>query len=146
MKILLIQGANMEYLGFRQPEIYGTTTAAELDTMLLSDARDRDIALEIAYTNIEGEAVSTIYQAVRDGVDGLVMNPAGFLYSGYALRDCLRAISIPYIEVHMSNIDARGMTSVTATEAAGMVTGMGVQSYRLALEAMSRLFDGDVNG
>lgn len=139
MKILLIQGANMEYLGHRQPEFYGTTTAAELDDILCADAAELGITLDILYTNVEGEAISAIYQGVRDEIDGLVMNPAGFLYAGYALRDCLKAVPIPYIEVHMSNIDARGMNSVTAAESSGMVTGMGVESYRLALLAIHRV-------
>src|SRR5262249_8699901 len=100
---------------------------------------DLSISLEIMYTNVEGEAISAIYRAVRDRVDGLIMNPAGFLYAGYALRDCLKAIPLPYIEVHMTNIDARGMHSVTASESSGMVTGLGGESYRLALLAMQRL-------
>ncbi|MGV9868431.1 type II 3-dehydroquinate dehydratase [Rhodococcus koreensis] len=139
MKVLLIQGANMEYLGYRQPEIYGTTTAAELDEILHADAVELGITLDILYTNVEGEAISAIYRAARDNVDGLVMNPAGFLYAGYALRDCLKAVPIPYIEVHMSNIDARGMHSVTASESVGMVTGLGVESYRLSLDAIHRV-------
>ncbi|BDB30326.1 MULTISPECIES: type II 3-dehydroquinate dehydratase [Cupriavidus] len=139
MRILLIQGANMEYLGFRQPEIYGTTTAAELDDILRADAVGLGMQLDILYTNVEGEAISAIYRATREQVDGLVMNPAGFLYAGHALRDCLKAVPLPYIEVHMSNIDARGMHSVTASESAGMVTGLGVDSYRLALVAIQKV-------
>ncbi|MEM7074397.1 MAG: type II 3-dehydroquinate dehydratase [Pseudomonadota bacterium] len=141
MKLLLIQGANMEYLGFRQPEIYGTTTAAELDRILREDAAAMGVEIEILYTNAEGEAISAIYRAVREGIDGLLMNPAGFLYAGYALRDCLRAVPLPYVEIHMSNIDARGMESVTAPEAVGMITGLGVQSYRWALAAMKRYLE-----
>ncbi|MEW1819202.1 type II 3-dehydroquinate dehydratase [Arthrobacter sp. NPDC080031] len=139
MRVLLIQGANMEYLGYRQPELYGTTTASELDAILQQEAESLGVDLDIHYLNIEGEAISLIYQGVRDGVDALVMNPAGFLYAGYALRDCLKAIPVPYIEVHMTNIDARGMHSVTATECAGMITGLGVESYRLALSAAVHL-------
>jgi 3-dehydroquinate dehydratase II len=141
MRILLIQGANMEYLGHRQPEIYGTTTAAELDDILRVDATGLGLDLEILYTNVEGEVINAIYRARRDGIDGLVMNPAGFLYAGYALCDCLKAVRLPYIEVHMSNIDARGMHSVTASEATGMITGLGVTSYRLALIAIQNVID-----
>ena len=107
MKLLLIQGAYMEYLGVRQPEIYGTTTAEELDAILRADAAELGLGLTILYTNVEGEAISAIYNAVRDGMDGLVMNPAGFLYAGYALRDCLKAVPLPCLEVHMSNVDHR---------------------------------------
>jgi len=139
MRILLIQGANMEWLGQREPEIYGTTSAEELDRRLQAEAKKRGIELDIRYSNIEGEAISWIYQAVRDGVDGLMMNPAGFLYAGYALRDCLRGVDLPYVEVHISNLDRRGMKSVLASEADGLVMGPGLDSYVLGLEALCRL-------
>jgi 3-dehydroquinate dehydratase-2 len=139
MNILLIQGANMEWLGRRQPEIYGTTSAEELEDMLQHEAARQDIQLEIRYTNIEGEAISWIYQAVRSGVDGLIMNPAGFLYAGYALRDCLRGTDLPYIEVHISNLDRREMKSVLASEADGVVMGLGLDSYFVGIDAMCRL-------
>lgn len=129
----------MEYLGYRQPELYGTITAGELDDVLRADALCLGMTLDILYTNLEGDAIGAIYRGARDHVDGLVMNPAGFLYAGYALRDCLRSVPFPYIEVHMTNLDARGMQSVTATESTGMISGLGVESYRLALAAMHRL-------
>ena len=141
VRILLIQGANMEYLGKRQPEIYGTTTAAELDTMLLEYAGAHGHELDIFYTNIEGEAINRIYQADRGDTDGLIMNPAGFNYAGYALRDCLKAVSLPYIEVHMTNIERRGIKSVLIEEADGVIAGLGVQSYILGLEAMFYLLE-----
>ena len=136
MKLLLIQGANMEYLGRRQPELYGTTTARDLDSQLRQRARRLRVALEIFYTNTEGEAVSTILKADRAGVDGVLFNPAGFLHAGYALRDCLRSIRAPAIEIHMTNIEKRGYGSITAEAAAGFIAGFGVDSYLLALEAM----------
>jgi 3-dehydroquinate dehydratase-2 len=136
MKLLLIQGANMEYLGRRQPELYGTTTARELDALLRRRSRELDVALEILYTNMEGEAVSAIYRAARAGIDGVLFNPAGFLHAGHALRDCLKSIDAPAIEVHMTNIEKRGRRSVTAEAAVGMIAGFGVDSYLLALEAM----------
>ena len=86
-KILLVQGANLTFLGRREPEIYGSTTQAELDAMLQRHAQDRGYELEIFYTNIEGEAINRIYQATDEGFDGLVMNPAGFTYAGFALKD-----------------------------------------------------------
>ena len=135
-KLLVIQGANMAYLGRRQPELYGTTTAAELDQRLLAHARSNDYDLDIFYTHIEGEAIERLYQAVDQGIDGVVMNPAGFLYAGYALRDCLRAVSFPYIEVHITNIEKRGMHSVLAEASVGVIAGFGLESYILGLEAM----------
>ena len=86
-------------------------------------------------TNIEREAITWIYEATREDVDVLVMNPAGFLYAGYALRDCLKAVPLPYLEVHMTNIERREMKSVTATECDGMICGLGINSYRHALRA-----------
>jgi len=126
------------YRGPHQRDLDGTTAGGRLDDLLRADGRQLGLHLERLYTNGEGEAISAIYAAVRAGVDGLVMNPAGFLYAGYALRDCLKAVPLPYFEVHMSNIDARNMHSVTASEAVGMITGLGVDSYRWALAAMHR--------
>jgi len=88
-KIILIQGANLNYLGKREPEIYGRTTPDELNTTLLDYARRRSFELEIFYTNLEGEAINRIYQCADQGFDGVVMNPAGFSYAGYALKDCI---------------------------------------------------------
>lgn len=135
-KILLIQGPNMSYLGKRQPEIYGTTTAAELDAMLKKHAKRNAYALDIFYTHSESDAIERLYRAAGEKVDGLVMNPAAFLFAGYALRDCLRAVPFPYVEVHMSNIDKRGIRSILAETAVGMVAGFGVRSYVLGLDAL----------
>lgn len=137
MQLLLIQGANMEHLGKRQPELYGTTTASELDAILTKRARELKVKLDILYTNIEGEAVSAIYKAVKAGVDGILFNPAGFLHAGHSLRDCLKAIEVPALEIHMTNIEKRGRRSITADAAIGMIAGFGVASYLLALEAMT---------
>ena len=139
IKILLLQGANMAYLGKRQPEIYSTTTAAELDAMLLGHARERGFELEIHYTHIEGEAIGRVYRAADEGIDGLLMNPAGFIHAGYALRDCLRSMKFPCVEVHMSNIDKRGLHSVTAEAARGVIAGFGLRSYLMGLDALFAL-------
>ena len=140
-KILLMQGPNMTFLGRREPEFYGTTTAAELDAMLTTHAEKHGYALDIFYTHVEGEAIARIYAAVDDGVQGLVMNPAGFLYAGHALGDCIRAAKLPYIEVHMTNIERRGKSSVLAQVCEGMIYGFGVQSYIMGLEAMHHLLE-----
>ena len=129
----------MVALGKRQPELYGTTTAAELDALLLEEAKTLGVDLDIRYTNVEGEAIDWIYQADESGVDGLLFNPAGFVYAGYAQRDCLKAVSQPRIEVHMTNLERRGMQSVTAPAADGMVMGLGIDSYVHGLRALARL-------
>ncbi len=134
--ILLIQGPNMSYLGRRQPEIYGRTTAAELDAMLLAHAKANKYTLDIFYTHSEAAAIERLYRGVDEGIDGLVMNPAAFLFAGYPLRDCLRAVPFPYVEVHMTNIEKRGIHSILAETAVGMVAGFGVRSYVLGLEAL----------
>lgn len=141
--ILAIQGTNMEWLGRRQPEYYGTTTAAELDDILRTQAAAKGVEIEIVYTNFEGEAIGRIYQAVRDGVDGLLMNPAGFTYEGAALRDCLLGVGddLPYVEVHMTNIECRGTVSVIAPAADGVVVGLGLDSYIVGLDALLRLIE-----
>jgi 3-dehydroquinate dehydratase-2 len=136
MNVLVIQGANLQFLGRREPHLYGTTTAQELDAILRRKARELGLSLDIRYTNVEGVAITWIYEAVDAGCRGLLMNPAGFTYAGYALRDCLRAVPLPCVEVHLTNIEARGFHSVTAPAAQGVITGLGVQSYLLGLEAL----------
>ncbi|MEN9515434.1 MAG: type II 3-dehydroquinate dehydratase [Burkholderiales bacterium] len=136
-KVLCLQGANMEYLGIRQPEIYGTTDLQTLHAMLLDEAKGLGIDLDIRVSNLEGEAIGWIYECDRAGYAGLLMNPAGFSYAGYALRDCLRGIRMPAVEVHMSNIERRAMKSVTAEACVGVVTGFGLRSYFHGLRALS---------
>jgi 3-dehydroquinate dehydratase-2 len=135
-KILLVQGANLTFLGRREPEIYGSTTQAELDAMLQRHAQDRGYELEIFYTNIEGEAINRIYQATDEGFDGLVMNPAGFTYAGFALKDCIKGAALPYVEVHISSIAKRNIHCVLSDVAEGVITGFGMHSYILGLDAM----------
>ena len=136
-KVLCLQGANMEYLGIRQPEIYGTTDLQTLHAMLLDEAKGLGIDLDIRVSNLEGEAIGWIYECDRAGYAGLLMNPAGFSFAGYALRDCLRGIRMPAVEVHMSNIERRAMKSVTAEACVGVVTGFGLRSYFHGLRALS---------
>ena len=141
-KILLLQGANMVWLGKRQPELYGTTTAEELDGLMRDRAEVLGIELDIFYANIEGEAIARIYQAAKDGVDGLLMNPAGFTYAGFALRDCIRAVPLPYVEVHITNIERRGTRSVLAEAANGVIYGLGIFSYLRGLDALLGVIEG----
>jgi 3-dehydroquinate dehydratase-2 len=136
VKVLLIQGANMKALGQRQPELYGKTTARELDAQLRRHARKRRVELDILYTSHEGEAVAAIAAAVRAGIDGVLFNPAGFLHAGHALAECLRSIDVPAIEIHVTNIEKRGRRSVTADAAIGVIAGFGVDGYVLALDAL----------
>ncbi len=143
-RVLLLQGANMTWPGHRQPELYGTMTAADLDGLILDHAAARGIEVEIHYTHVEGEAIAKIYDAVNAGIDGLIMNPAGFTYSGYALRDCIKGCTgLPYIEVHLASLEKRGITSALAESAVGVIAGFGINSYMLALDAMLALVKKD---
>ena len=134
-KILVIQGANMNWLGKREPEKYGTTTAAELDAMLRDHAAKNDYSLEIFYTNSQGACIDRIYQGVQEGVNALVMNPGGFTYAGRAVGDTIRGTRLPYVEVHIKNHYASGSHSQIADAAIGVIMGFGVQGYLLALDA-----------
>ena len=137
-RILLIQGANMAWLGKRQPELYGAETAAELDARLRERAARLGIDIEIFYTHVEGEAIARLYRGVEEGIDGLVMNPAGFTRTGFALRDAIAGCAgLPYVEIHITNIEKRGIRSVLADAALGVIAGFGLYGYELALEAMA---------
>ena len=132
----MLNGANMNWLGKREPEFYGTRTLAEVNELVAARAAERGCAVEFFQSNVEGLAMDRIYAAAEAGVDGLLMNPAGFSHAGYALRDCLRAVRLPYVEVHMSNTEARGIEPVTSGEAVGVVAGLGANSYLVGLDAL----------
>jgi 3-dehydroquinate dehydratase-2 len=142
--ILLIQGANLRWLGKRQPEFYGTTTAKELDAQVMAHAEAHGYKLTIEYHDVEGEAIRRIYDAVEEGIDGIVMNPAGFTYAGYALRDCMLGVKdeMPIIEIHITNVSTREIPDVLASAAAGVIYGFGLTGYDIALEAMLKVLDG----
>lgn len=149
MRILVLQGANMVHLGQREPEIYGSATAADLDALLHAEAKARNVEIEIAYSNIEGEAINRIYAANAGGVNGLLLNPAGFQYAGFALRDCLHGVreTLPCIEVHISKKSITdGLHTVTAAAARGMICGLGFDSYIAGLDALVRLLKREGRG
>ena len=139
MKLLLIQGANLNSLGRRTGNNYGDITTEELDALLKEHSKECNYQLDIFYTNIEGEAINKVYGSVADGIDGILVNPAGFTYNAFSLRDCLNYVAPPYIELHITNTDKRNIHSVTSEAAAGIVKGFGINSYFIALEAMLRI-------
>ena len=139
-KILVIQGANMNWLGKREPEKYGTTTAAELDALVREHATKNGYDVEIFYTNSQGACLDRIYQGVQEGADALVMNPGGFTYAGKPIGDCIRGTRIPYVEVHIKNHYATsGTHSAIADAAIGVIMGFGVHGYLLGLDAALHL-------
>ena len=138
-QILVIQGANLVHLGRREPQFYSTTPREAYDHYMRDHASAHGYDLDIFYTNVEGEAINRIYDAVDAGLDGLLMNPAGFTYGGFALRDCVKAVAVPYVEVHITHIEQRGVKSVLAEAACGVIYGFGVHSYALGLDALLRV-------
>lgn len=139
--ILLLQGPNMNYLGKRQPELYGATTAAELDEMVREHARTTGYRVSIYYTNSEGAALDRIYEAVEnEGMDGLVMNPASWSVgaAGTSMRYCIMSVAKPYVEVHLRNQYVMKNVSTLGDLAVGVVQGFGIDSYLLGLDAMYR--------
>ncbi|MBU0723883.1 MAG: 3-dehydroquinate dehydratase [Alphaproteobacteria bacterium] len=140
-KFLFLQGANMEFLGIREPEKYGKTTAAELDQIVRDYAAKKGFEVDIYYTNVEGHAIDRLFDAHRQDYDGVVMNPGGFCYAGYALRDCIRGIKVPVIEVHMTNHYDRGIHSISAQACKGVFMGVGIQTYLRAFDALLEMVE-----
>lgn len=138
-RVLLIQGANMHLLGVRQPEIYGTTTAAELDQTIRDHAVTTGIDIEIFYTNSEADLIDKVSSAASAGFGAIVCNTGSFCYASYAIRDCFEAVRLPVVEVHMSNQLFRKIHSVTAQGATAVVMGFGHDSYLIAIDAAVRL-------
>jgi 3-dehydroquinate dehydratase-2 len=138
MRIVVLNGPNLNLLGQREPEIYGRTTLAEIEAMVREAAGKLGVELEWLQTNHEGALVDAV-QSLRGRADGALINAAALTHSSLALRDALLAVRVPFVELHLSNIFAREPErrhSVIADLAVGMVTGFGAQSYLLALQAL----------
>ena len=137
MKVLLLNGPNLNLLGTREPHLYGRDTLPMIERRLAARAKAAGIRLECLQTNHEGVAVDRVQQAKRDGVGFIILNPAAFTYSSIALRDALTAVQIPFVEVHLSNVFARESfrrKSYFTDIAVGIVSGLGARGYDLALE------------
>ncbi len=113
--------------------------------MVHRHAEEKGYSVDLFYTNVEGEAINRIYRAVDEGFNRLVMNPAGFSYAGYALKDCIKGAGLPYVEIHISNIHKRGINCVLSDASEGVITGFGVHGYVLALEAILHLLNERAN-
>lgn len=138
MRIVVLNGPNLNLLGQREPEVYGHTSLAEIEAMVREAAGPLGAQIEWFQTNHEGALVEAV-QGLRGRADGALINAAAFTHSSLALRDALLAVQIPFVELHLSNIFAREPErrhSVIADLAVGMVTGFGPQSYLLALQAL----------
>ncbi len=141
MNILVLHGPNLNLLGVREPQIYGTTTLEEINARMEEWAAARGVALRIVQSNHEGALIDAIH-AARGWADGILINPGALHIYGYALRDALAAVNLPAVEVHLSNIHAREewrRTSVIAPVCRGVVVGFGWRSYLLGLEGLYQL-------
>jgi len=138
-KILVIQGANLNLLGEREPEIYGADTFESVNNEIISTGKLLDFECEIFQSNHEGEIIDAIQNA-RRVFSGIIINPGAFTHYSYAIRDAISAVNIPCVEVHISNIYAREdfrHKSVIAPVCVGQIAGFGKTSYILALRALA---------
>ncbi|PPE69546.1 type II 3-dehydroquinate dehydratase [Caldimonas thermodepolymerans] len=143
MSILVLHGPNLNLLGTREPQVYGSTTLSQIDAELVKFAADRGIELRTFQSNHEGALVDRIHQARDDGTRFIIINPAAYTHTSVALRDALAGVAIPFVEVHLSNVHRREpfrQHSYFSDLAEGVICGLGATGYRLALEyALERL-------
>jgi 3-dehydroquinate dehydratase-2 len=143
VRILVLQGPNLNLLGTREPEVYGRETLDDIHSSLLLVAQELGVDLAFYQSNHEGQLIDRIHQARLDGIDGIIINPAGYTHTSVALRDALAAVHIPTVEVHLSNIHSREsfrQHSYVAPIAVAQLCGFGAAGYELALRGLcSRL-------
>lgn len=139
MNILVINGPNLNFLGIREKKIYGNEDYDYLLETLQTKAKELDITIDTFQSNCEGEIIDRIQKAYYDQVDGIIINPGAFTHYSYALRDALASVTVPKIEVHISNVHKREEfrhVSVTAPVCDGQIVGLGLNGYLLAVDAI----------
>jgi 3-dehydroquinate dehydratase-2 len=138
MKILCINGPNLNLLGARETDTYGRTTLAEIEKLTRKRASELGVEVEFVQSNHEGEIVDKICQCAGHQVDAIVINPAAYTHTSIAIRDAIAAVKVPAVEIHLSNIHAREAfreKSLVAPVCVGQISGFGPLSYVLGLEA-----------
>ncbi|MBM4155060.1 MAG: type II 3-dehydroquinate dehydratase [Lentisphaerae bacterium] len=138
MKILVLNGPNLQLLGRREPDVYGRVTLAEIRRQLDRRARALKVSLDFLQSNVEGELVTAVGESAGR-YDGVVFNPAAYTHTSVALHDAIKASGVPCVEVHLSNVAAREdfrRRSYTAPVCIGQVAGFGADSYLLALDGL----------
>jgi 3-dehydroquinate dehydratase-2 len=140
MKILVLNGPNLNLLGTRAPEVYGSNTLEDVNEMLKSEFPD--YKFDFFQSNVEGELIDRIQSSMKDGTEAIIANFGGYTHTSVALRDALEPITFPKVEVHISNIHAREEfreKSITGKVMNGIITGFGVNSYVLGVQAIEQL-------
>ncbi len=136
--LLVINGPNLNLLGTREPEHYGSDTLDSINNTLSKIADDNGLSMESVQSNAEVDLIEHIHQAAKNGVRFIIINPAAFTHTSVALRDALSGVDIPFIEIHLSNVHAREAFrehSYFSDIAVGVISGLGAQGYELALQA-----------
>jgi len=135
--LLLLNGPNLNLLGTREPEVYGSSTLADVETAAKAQAATAGASLACFQSNHEGALIDRIHAARGEGVDFIVINPGGYTHTSVALRDALAGVAIPFIEVHISNIyqrEAFRHHSYLSAIARGTICGLGIDGYRFAID------------
>lgn len=138
-RILVLNGPNLNLLGNRETSIYGAASHADLEALCVSTSAGLGLSCDVRQSNHEGELVDWI-QAARRTADGIVINPAAYSHTSVAIPDALRAVALPVVEVHLSNIHQREVYrhhSYVSAVAIGVICGMGITGYRFAIEALA---------
>lgn len=136
--ILIINGANLNLLGSREPEVYGHETLDDINQSLTMQAKEAGVKVDFLQSNAEHELIDRIHQAKNEAVKYILINPGAFTHTSIALRDALLGVSIPFIEIHLSNVHSREdfrRHSYLTDIALGCITGLGAKGYNLALQA-----------
>ena len=142
MTILVLNGANINFTGIREKDVYGTRSFADLEQYVRDGAAELGVEVRLVQSNHEGVLIDAIQQAWLDGLDGIVFNPGGYTHTSISLHDAIASVPIPTVEVHMSNIQARETfrhTSLTAPACKGQISGFGFDTYVLAIRAIRDL-------
>ena len=137
MNLLVLNGPNLNLLGTREPEVYGSTTLADVEAMLAREAAARGARIECFQSNHEGALIDRIHAARTQGVDFILINPGGFTHTSVALRDALAGVAIPFVEIHITNVHAREAFrhhSYLSPIAVGVIAGLGTTGYALAVQ------------
>lgn len=143
-RFLVLNGPNLDMLGIREPGVYGTSTLADLEAMIVAYGLEHGVNIECFQSNSEGVLIDKLHEAHFEGFDGIIYNPGAHTHYSYALRDAVSSIAVPVVEVHLSDIEAREefrRISVIAPVCVGQIKAKGFDSYKDALDLLLSLND-----